>query len=444
MDTDSPENRQILLQSLQIDLRVAEFRAEEYRRLLLSVIGQGAADATTQIRTDPHNFQVSRRLGAESQAQPSSSTAGDPGRSSGRSPLAPAPVPASSSTRPPTRPPPRPSARPSASAPARPLAGPERSERSIRTSRRAAQARVLASPRPMYARTSHYSHSLTPTDFCVTRTQRPTLSQTLSNRYDESEGTSTHVSEPTSTSSSHENDDANDASQPVFPVAVEEILSRANITSFRLSWGEQERANSTPRVSQATISRIFGSRLCLDWVKCQGDKHFFYAKPKVQPFGPTSIGGPGLALLGPACINIHGPEEGLKTTLFHVFMAASVGEGCAPMTPMKYMGDYAMVPLQQHIDWSLLPWKVRSSCFILHKSDVIPGSAKKHGLTGCLVQGHSWDVHLVHVSNCEEYSSVSPQMLRCERDCGMYNTMPVSRTHGVNLALPLERARRYV
>ena len=157
MDTDSPENRQILLQSLQIDLRVAEFRAEEYRRLLLSVIGQGAADATTQIRADPHNFQVSRRLGAESQAQPSSSTAGDPGR---RSPLVTAAVPASSS---PTQPPLRLSARPSVLTPARP----ERSERSIRTSRRAAQARVLASPRPMYARTSHYSLTLTPTDFWV-------------------------------------------------------------------------------------------------------------------------------------------------------------------------------------------------------------------------------------------------------------------------------------
>ena len=177
------------------------------------------------------------------------------------------------------------------------------------------------------------------------------MSQALSNRNDESEGTSTH----------DDNDDA--PTRPDFPVRVEAILSQANITSYRLSWGEQERANSTPRVSQATISRIFRSRLCLDWVKCRGDKHFFYAKPKVQPFGPTLIGGRGLALLGPAWTDIRGPEEGFST-LFHVFVAAGVRKGGTPMTPMKYMGDYTMVPLQQHIDWSLLPWKVRSSCFI--------------------------------------------------------------------------------
>ena len=50
MDAHSPENEQLLLQILQIDVRVAEFRAEEYRRLCLSLIGQGrVAGATTQI-----------------------------------------------------------------------------------------------------------------------------------------------------------------------------------------------------------------------------------------------------------------------------------------------------------------------------------------------------------------------------------------------------------
>jgi hypothetical protein len=60
MDTHSPEHGQILIQSLQIDIRVAEFQAEEYRRLLLSLIGQGVADATTQIRTDVRGLTISK------------------------------------------------------------------------------------------------------------------------------------------------------------------------------------------------------------------------------------------------------------------------------------------------------------------------------------------------------------------------------------------------
>ena len=39
------------LRILEIDVRVAEMQTEEYRRLLLSLVGEGAADATTSIRS---------------------------------------------------------------------------------------------------------------------------------------------------------------------------------------------------------------------------------------------------------------------------------------------------------------------------------------------------------------------------------------------------------
>jgi hypothetical protein len=200
----------------------------------------------------------------------------------------------------------------------------------------------------------------------VSRTRRRTLSQAVSSRHDESEGTTTHVSQSIvseSAASTRENDDdANDAPRPDFPVQVEAILSRADITSFRLSWGEQERANSTPKLSLSTFARIFGGLLVRDWVKRrQGDyKQFLYSKSTAQPFGPTSIGGRGLALLGPAWIDAQGDEGGF--TIFHVFVTVGEAEG-----PMEYMGDYTIVPLQQpaHIDWSLLSQTVRSSCFYL-------------------------------------------------------------------------------
>lgn len=160
-----------------------------------------------------------------------------------------------------------------------------------------------------------------------------------------------------STASSHENGAANNAPQPDsdsdFSVPVDAILSRADITSFRLSWGEQERADRTPKVSRSAFARIFGARLCLDWVKCRGDcKEFFYAKLSAQPFAPTSIGGRGLALLGPAGTDTQGDEEGFD--LFHVFVASGVANFNGH-TMVGYMGDYTIVPLQQHVDWSLLP-----------------------------------------------------------------------------------------
>ena len=60
MDTHSQEHEQLLLQSLQVDVQVAEFQAEEYRRLFLSLIGQGVADATTQVRTDVRGPTISK------------------------------------------------------------------------------------------------------------------------------------------------------------------------------------------------------------------------------------------------------------------------------------------------------------------------------------------------------------------------------------------------
>ena len=150
------------------------------------------------------------------------------------------------------------------------------------------------------------------------------------------------------------------------------MLSRAHIASFRLSWGEQERANNTPKLTQEAFTRIFRGRMDRDWVQCRGDyNQFFHAKRTSQPFGPTSIGGRGLALLSPAWVDAQGQEEGFN--LFHVFVTASVEDGYH--TPMEYMGDYTIVPLQQpeHVDWSLLSKTVRSSCFILRGSDDIPG-----------------------------------------------------------------------
>ena len=112
-----------------------------------------------------------------------------------------------------------------------------------------------------------------------------------------------------------------------------------------------------------------------DWVKGQkvpAYKRFFCARPTAQPFGPTAIGGRGLALLRPAWIDFPGSEEDFTLSLFHVFVTTIVANACH--TPMEYMGDYTIAPLQQpgHIDWSLLSQTVRSSCFILCGSDDIP------------------------------------------------------------------------
>jgi hypothetical protein len=389
MDTHNPEHAQLLIQTLQIDARAAEFQAEEYRRLLLSLIGQGVADATTQIRTDVRSLTISKSRDeliqrARHNSHPFLQETRAEAHAGSRWPQ-PQPQPQQPHLRhgPPHDLHHNPLHDPD------PQLQPQPDPNDLNVLLELPGGRLKPEYLLVQDLCTHAPHTLTLSlqRIFVSRTRRRILSRALSSRHDESEGTSTHVSESTfseSTASSHENDNANDAPRPDFPVSVSAILSRANITSFRLSWGEQERANSTPKVSQSTITRIFGSRLRSDWVQCRGDyKQLFYAKPTVQPFGPTSIGGPGLALLGPAWIDTQNHEESF--TLFHVFVAASLGKGRgAPMTAMEYMGDYTIVPLQQHIDWSLLPRMVRSSCFILYRSDVILGSAKGHGSSGCV------------------------------------------------------------
>lgn len=203
-------------------------------------------------------------------------------------------------------------------------------------------------PQPTYAHLS-LPLSLTHSIF-VSRGRRLTRSQSFISRNEGSGGTS-HIS--ISSGSTHENEATGDT-----PDAIQAIFEVAGLAPYPLSWGENERANKTPRVSRSTFSKIFGAfGHKSEWFTCdsplEGYKSFFLADLLAQPFAPTSIGHQGLALLFPAWT--HDNEEG---HIFHAFVSAT--KGGARRALWEYKGDYTKVPLRQKtIDWSLLPVTVR-------------------------------------------------------------------------------------
>lgn len=183
----------------------------------------------------------------------------------------------------------------------------------------------------------------------MSRGWRPTRTQSLISWNDGPRGTTNHVS-TISTASAHENEATDDT-----PDSIEAILEASGLSPYLLSWGENERAKKTPRISRTIISRIFGSfgrsEYKSEWPKCDSRdyKSFFIADLLAQPFAPASIGHQGLALLFPEWASDDDED------MFHAFVAVKMGG-----TALEYMGDYTKVPLlRKTIEWSLLPVIVR-------------------------------------------------------------------------------------
>ncbi|KAI9453547.1 hypothetical protein BJY52DRAFT_1288567 [Lactarius psammicola] len=318
------------LQISEINARAEQIRAEEYRKLLVSLVNE----------LEDNSASTSPASQAQSVPQPSSSLARDPDALWLAAP-APAPAPA------PDR-----SVRPNRSSSREVVVevpAVARTTSSARTDRPAPYGRaesVRGGVVPRGARVSASPGLATPrpTD------RRLTRSQALTSLNDGPGSTNSRAS-TISTGSTDENEATNDA--PNVPVAIQAILDGAGLAPYSLSWGENERADMTPGISRTTFSKIFGGFARSEWLECDSRphyQHFLCADLIAQPFAPTHVGNRGLIIFFPAWADApqDDDEEG---RIFHAFVSAR------PMSAlMKYVGDYTKVPLlQNNIQWSLLP-----------------------------------------------------------------------------------------
>ncbi|KAH9070759.1 hypothetical protein EDB83DRAFT_362284 [Lactarius deliciosus] len=304
---------------LEADVRVQQRRADEYRELLQSLVEESASISSTVPQPQPIH-------------QPSPSPVRDPGTLS----LAPAPAPAR---------------------PANPI------RRSSRRQEFAAEVPVvvtgaLAQLRP--TRSTPVALTNRPALYRRAESvhrggfQRRTRSQTAASGRNEQPGSSSSQASTISVGSTHQDEVTDDVADDAD--AIEVILDSAGIIPYSLSWGESERANMTPSIRRATISKAFGGDARREWFKGTlrpNYKYFFCADTRAQPFAPTHIGDRGLMLFNPALVDTASDEE---DHIFHAFVPTS--HGAQKDTKMKYVGDYTKVPLPQtNMEWSLLPRK---------------------------------------------------------------------------------------
>ncbi|KAH9170587.1 hypothetical protein EDB89DRAFT_1977447 [Lactarius sanguifluus] len=299
---------------LEADVLAQQRRADEYHELLLSLV----EDSATSLNTVPQPQPIH---------QPSPSPVRDPGTLS----LSPAPA-----------------------RPANPIRG-SPGRREIAVGVPAVVTGALAQLRP--ARSASVALTNRPAPYRHAESvhrggvQRLTRSQILaaSGRNEQPGSSSSQVS-TIPIGGTHQDEVPDDSD------AVQEILDKAGLIPYTLSWGESERANMTPSIRRSGISKAFGGDARREWFECNlrpDYKLFFCADARAQPFAPTHVGDRGLMLFGPAWIDATSDEEG---RIFHAFMSTS--HGAQRDAKMNYIGDFTKVPLlQTHMEWSLLPSK---------------------------------------------------------------------------------------